>query len=150
LAAGRPTVVNPPEDDLTIADLIHRYWQFAKGHYRKEGKGTSELDNVKYAVRPLRQLYGHTPVKDFGPLALKALRVRMTEDGLSRGVIDSRIGKVKRIFRWAVSEELALASLMHALDTVSGLQQGRTAARAPPWSLWPMTWWMRRCPICPP
>jgi len=35
---------------------------------------------------------GSTLVKDCGPLALKALRERMIEDGLSRGVINSRIG----------------------------------------------------------
>ena len=53
----------------------------------------------------------------------------MIEQGLSRGVINSRIGKIKRMFRWAVSEELAPASLVHALDTVAGLQKGRTEAR---------------------
>lgn len=53
----------------------------------------------------------------------------MIEAGLSRGVINSRIGKIKRVFRWAVSEELAPPSHMHALSTVMGLQKGRTPAR---------------------
>jgi integrase len=130
LASGRPsTVVDSDGGQLTITELCARYWQFAKKHYRKNGKGTSEQDNIKYAIRPLRQLYGRTLVKDFGPLALKALQVRMIDDGLSRGVINSRIGKVKRMFRWAVSEELAPASLDHSLNTVMGLQKGRTKAR---------------------
>lgn len=130
LASGRPsTVVDSDDGQLTITELCARYWQFAEKHYRKNGKGTSEQDNIKYAIRPLRQLYGRTLVKDFGPLALKALQVRMTDDGLSRGVINSRIGKVKRMFRWAVSEELAPASLVHSLSTVMGLQKGRTKAR---------------------
>ncbi len=83
------------------------YWKFAQQHYRKRDKGTSEIDNIRYALRPLKELYAATLVEDFGPLALKALQGRMIEDGLSRGVINSRIGKIKRIFRWAVSEELA-------------------------------------------
>lgn len=88
LASGRPSaVVDSDDGQLTITELCARYWQFAEKHYRKNGKGTSEQDNVKYAIRPLRQLYGRTLVKDFGPLALKALQVRMTDDGLSRGVI---------------------------------------------------------------
>ena len=129
LAAGRPTASDIASHDLTISEICHRYWQFAKQHYRKNGKGTSEQDNIRYALRPLRQLYGRTSVKDFGPLGLKALQSKMIEEGLSRGVINSRIGKVKRMFRWAVSEELAPASLVHSLDTVMGLQKGRTKAR---------------------
>ena len=53
----------------------------------------------------------------------------MVTTGLSRGVINSRIGRIKRVFRWAVSEQLAPPSLVVALDTVMGLQRGRTAAR---------------------
>lgn len=115
--------------ELAISELLTRYWRFARLHYQKRDKGTSELDNIKYALRPLNELYGRTLVKDFGPLALKALQVRMIEDGLSRGVINSRIGKIKRVFRWAVSEELAPPSLTHAQSTVMGLQKGRTKAR---------------------
>ena len=128
LAAGRPTTV-APVGELTISEIILRYHTFAKGHYRKGGRGTSEIDNIKYALRPLRELYGRMPVSEFGPLALKALQAKMIEERLSRGVINSRIGKIKRMFRWAVSEELAPASLVHSLDTVMGLQKGRTKAR---------------------
>jgi hypothetical protein len=56
LAAGRPAVSDTACHDLTIAEICHRYWQFAKQHYRKNGKGTSEQDNIRYALRPLRQL----------------------------------------------------------------------------------------------
>jgi len=129
LAAGRPTSSEVACSNLTISEICHRYWQFAKQHYRKNGKGTSEQDNIRYALRPLRQLYGRASVKDFGPLGLKALQTKMIEEGLSRGVINARIGKVKRMFRWAVSEELAPASLVHSLDAVMGLQKGRTKAR---------------------
>lgn len=129
LAAGRTLPSSDDSPSLTVTELCARYWRFAKGHYRKRGKGTSELDNIRYALRPLRELYGNSDVSDFGPLALKALQVRMIETGLSRGVINSRIGKIKRVFRWAVSEELAPASLMHALSSVMGLQKGRTKAR---------------------
>ena len=53
----------------------------------------------------------------------------MIREDLSRGVINSRIGKIKRLFKWAVSEQLAPPSLCHALATVQGLQRGRTKAR---------------------
>jgi integrase len=68
-------------------------------------------------------------VRDFGPLALKAIQQEMVAAGLSRGVINSRIGKIKRFFRWIVSEQLAPPTLVVGLATVMGLQRGRTPAR---------------------
>ena len=131
LAAGRPSHPVPPSvgQELTIVELCAKYWLYAKGHYRKRGRGTSELDNVRYAIRPLKELYGHTLVGDFGPLALKALQQQMIEQGLSRRVINSRISRVKRLFRWAVSEQLACGHQLISLNAVMGLRRGRTNAR---------------------
>jgi integrase len=128
IAAGRQ-LPSGSLSDLTVSDMLLRYWRFAELHYRKDGKSTHELDNIRYALRPLRRLYGHALVREFGPRSLKALQSHLIEADLSRRVINQRIGIVKRVFRWAVSEELAPAHLSHALSTVSGLQRGRTAAR---------------------
>ena len=65
LAAGRPTIPDS-SSDFAVTELCARYWRFAKQYYRKGGKGTSELDNIKYALRPVKELYGKTLVKDFG------------------------------------------------------------------------------------
>jgi len=90
LATGRPTLSATSQPELTVAEPIVRYWQFASQHDRKRGRGTSELDNVRHALRPLKELYGRTALAEFGPLALKAIQVRMIEDGLSRGVMTPR------------------------------------------------------------
>lgn len=129
MASGRPNTAPAGQNERTIKELLAAYWLFAEQHYRKDGQPTRELDNIRFAVRPLKELYGHTLVRNFGPLSLKALQQRMIEAKLSRGVVNQRIGKIKRVFRWAVSEELAPPSLCHALDAVAGLQRGRTAAR---------------------
>jgi integrase len=68
-------------------------------------------------------------VRDFGPLALKAIQQQMVEAGLSRSGINGRVAKIKRIFRWAASEQLAPPSLLVGLQTVMGLQKGRTSGR---------------------
>lgn len=128
-AAGRPVASTSSPGDLTIAEVADRYFEFAKQHYRKNGESTREVDNVRHALRPLLKLYESTLVGQFGPKALKAIQHHMIQTGLSRRVINSRIGRIKRLFRWAVSEELAPASLSHSLDTVAGLQRGRTEAR---------------------
>jgi len=129
LAAGRQLPMAGDGGDLTIVEMLARYKKFAVQHYRKDGVVTREWENIQDAMEPLRRLYGRTPVRDFGPLALKAIQQEMIASGLSRGVINSRVGKLKRIFRWAVSEQLAPPTLVTGLQTVMGLQRGRTSAR---------------------
>jgi integrase len=48
---------------------------------------------------------------------------------LSRSVINSRIARIVRAFKWAVSEELAPESVWRSLTTVRGLERGRTTVR---------------------
>ncbi len=129
LAGGRQPLATDDDSELSVEEVLARYWVFAEQHYRKRGEPTKELENIRYALRPLRTLYGETAAAQFGPLALKALRVKMIELGLSRKVINQRVGKIKRIFRWAVSEQLIPPSVHQALATVDGLQRGRTNAR---------------------
>ena len=52
-----------------------------------------------------------------------------------RKEINKRIGMIKSMFKWAVSEELLPANCYHALQTVTGLKWGRTSAPAPAPSL---------------
>ncbi len=89
---------------------------------------------MRYALHPLRQLYGDTLAREFGPLKIKAVRQRMVETlDLSRGVINARIKRNKEFFKWAVGEELVPPAVSHALRDVTGLRRGRTTAReAPP------------------
>ena len=129
LAAGRQLPFKLSEAwDLTIVELLARYKRYASGYYRKNGKSTGEWENVEYAIEPLIKLYGRTLVRDFGPLALKAVRQKMVDSGLTRQGINARVNRIKRVFRWAVSEQLAPVDVIIALATVAGLEAGRTAA----------------------
>jgi len=126
--------------DRTVNEVLVGFMAHAEQHYRRaDGTPTSEITDYKLSLRPLKHLYGDTAVKDFGPLALKAVRQLMV-DGyvhpkygpqppLSRKLVNQRIGRVVRVFKWGVSEELVPASVFHALRAVSGLQRGRTPAR---------------------
>jgi integrase len=132
LAAGRQLPKTLEEESPTIVEVLARYWVFAERHYQaKDGRPSKELDNIRYAVRPLKRLYGYSLVRDFGPLALKALQQSMIQDDLCRPVVNSRIGKIKRVFRWAVSEQLCPPAVLQGLNSVMGLQRGRTEAREP-------------------
>ena len=121
----------PGLDRLSVKELLLRYMAFAKTYYvDTQGNPTQELANMKYALRPVRKLFGDVPVEDFGPLDLKTVRQHMIDEAdLSRGVINHRINRIRRVFKWAVSEALAPQGAYEALRAVGGLQQGRTAAR---------------------
>jgi integrase len=132
LANGR-RLPTPPEEQhrgISVNELILAFWKWAEVHYRHEdGEPTSELDNHRLSLRPLRKLYGALPAADFSPLKLKAVRQQMIEAGLCRTEINRRVGRIVRVFRWAVSEELVPESLYRSLATVRGLEKGRTEAR---------------------
>lgn len=116
-------------NDLTVAELVVAYVKFADGYYRKNGKPTGETTNIRYALKGLRQLYGHTLAREFGPLALKATRQHFIDSGLCRNECNRRTRLIVRAFKWAVENELVPASVHHGLKAVSGLRKGRSAAR---------------------
>ncbi|MBP3957173.1 site-specific integrase [Gemmata sp. G18] len=117
-------------DGATVNEVLLAFITFAETHYRRaDGTTTNELDEYKLVSRHVRELYGDRPAAEFGPLALKALRQRFIGAGWARGFINQRVGRVRRVFKWAASEELVPATVYHALATVAGLQRGRSAAR---------------------
>ncbi|MEZ6235856.1 MAG: hypothetical protein R3B68_16875 [Phycisphaerales bacterium] len=65
-----------PPPDLTVAELVDGFFEWADGYYVKNGRPTSEINALNDAVRPLVKLYGLTRAADFGPLALNPLRSR--------------------------------------------------------------------------
>src|SRR5262249_46308700 len=68
-AAGRRLPQVLAAKDITVTELIDLYWSHAEQHYRRpDGTPTSELDDFKLSLRPLKHVYGHSPAKDFGPL----------------------------------------------------------------------------------
>jgi integrase len=138
LANGRQ--LPEPGKDLSIAEVMARYWPWVRSYYRRpDGTETQEVSGFFYSLRPLKHLYALIAAKDFGPLALKAVRNLMIQGyqhpkyghqpPLSRGVINQRIKRIRRMFRWAVEHELVPATVLHALEAVRGLQRGRTEAR---------------------
>jgi integrase len=118
--------------DLTVNELAVEYLKFADEYYLKNGQPSKEPEDIGYAIRPLRQLYGHTLAAEFGPIRLKAVRRAMIDANLCRNEINKRIGKLIRMFKWGVSEELIPGSVFHALQAVAGLRRGRSGVRESP------------------
>ena len=60
--------------EIILTEVIARYWQFAKGYYKRAGRCTREAPGIKQALKPVRELYGSEHAAEFGPMALKAIR----------------------------------------------------------------------------
>ncbi len=125
LPAAHPVGTNPTVNELLLAFLT-----WADGYYRHaDGTPTNEIVELNQSARPLRELYGHTPAVSFGPKALATVRQRMIDNGLCRTLINRRVERVRRAFRWAASEELIPVTVYEALRTVAGLRRGRSEVR---------------------
>jgi len=121
----RPTV-------FRVEDLVAQFWTHAQEYYRKNGEPTGEISKIRDSVRPLLQLFGLRPADTFTPRDLEALQQHVVEEGRwARTTINSRIGVVKRIFRWGTRRGLVSGNTTHALQVVPGLLQTRTTAREP-------------------
>jgi hypothetical protein len=62
---------------------------------------------------------------------LKAVREKMIAEGLSRTTVNGHVARIRQMFRWAVSEELAGATILPGLQAVRDLQPRRSEAREP-------------------
>jgi hypothetical protein len=119
-----------PANDLTVNELILAFYRWAEEYYRHpDARPTSEVDNFRLALRSLRKLYGHTRAADFDSVALEALREQMIAAGLCRTRINHDVGRIRRMFNWAVSKKLVSLVAHRSLQTVEGLRRGRSAAR---------------------
>lgn len=129
---GTAAPVTAQAPQVTVEHVIDGFWTFAQVHYRKpDGTPTSELDNFRQALRPLRRLYGRTSAADFGPMALKALRDHMITLGWCRTHVNKQVSRIRSVFRWAVENEMVPLAAHHGLLAVRGLQRGRCTAPEP-------------------
>ncbi|MFO0788178.1 MAG: site-specific integrase [Pirellulales bacterium] len=128
IAAGRPRAyASEGKAPPTVIEVAAAYLRYARTFY---GDGpNSELHRIKRVIRPLRELYGRTNARDFGPLEFKAVRAKLIDDGLARKVVNQHMGRLARMFKWAASEPMVSADVWRALTTVDGLRRGKSAAR---------------------
>ncbi|TWU08835.1 Tyrosine recombinase XerC [Symmachiella macrocystis] len=114
--------------DITVGDLVQRYRAFAHDHYRKNGRQTSEVSALESVLRVIEKSHSKTYAADFGPKALIQVRDKMIALGWKRISVNKQAGRIRRMFKWAASEELLSSSVYHDLMTVQGLESGRSCA----------------------
>lgn len=128
--ATSPTKSAVAHSDITVAEVLVAYLSHAARYYADAtGKPTKELGNMKAALKPVRELCADMPAAEFGPRALAAVRHRMIDLGWCRSLVNHQTDRVRRVMKWAASEELIPGTTYQALRTLTGLRRGRTEAR---------------------
>lgn len=88
--------------DITIIELVAKFWAHCETFYRKpDGSPTTEVANFRHALKPLKALYGYSKASEFGPQSLKAVRQRMIDMGWCRTFINKQIARLKYVVQWA-------------------------------------------------
>jgi integrase len=115
-----------------INELILAYQEHADEYYRgPDREPTGEANNAKMAMRPLKKLYGSTPIATFGIDALEVVRNQMVADGMARSTINKRVNLIRRMFRWGVEKRLVSPAVCGAMLMLKGLKRFRSNAHEP-------------------
>lgn len=117
-------------------ELVVAYNEYAKEHYKRvDAFGNQfiarEYRDMRSALRIVLELHGDDLAHEFGPRNLKAIQRWMVREKYARSHINHTIGRIKRFYRWACSEELIPPETYHKLTCVRGLQSGELGAKEP-------------------
>ena len=127
LAAGRTVMCHPTETNvggITVGELILAFWPHVQQYYRHpDGTPTSEVDEFRNSLKPLRKLYSELPVNSFLSLELEVVRAVMIQAGNCRGVVNQRIGRIRRMFKWGVSKKLVSGTVVYELQSVPRIRR---------------------------
>jgi integrase len=130
-ARGRQLPASAAADSgLSVNEVLLAYWQHVEVHYRlADGTPSSEVSNIRLALRPLKELFGHTPADDFDAPSLDLVRKKMIGNGRCRNRVNKDTARIKRVFKWAASQKMVDVRVCQQLATVEGLRAGRSTAR---------------------
>ena len=84
---------------------------------------SSSLTNYRLAGRYLAETFAITPVSEFGPNSLRAVREKIVASGVSRQYINKLVGVIRSIFNWGVSHEMVSAETAGSLKYVRAIGQ---------------------------
>ena len=115
--AGRP--------DLTVNELILRYWDVRRGAITSAtASPPASWTTSRMPSGTSGRLYGPTPAACSARVALKAVRKAMIDAGLARNTINARVGKIRRMFKWAVADELVPPAVLQGSRPSRGSRPG--------------------------
>lgn len=121
----RPDATGLSVSEICLAFMLHAQTEYVDA---VTGKPSKEYDCYKFAVKPLRELFGSIPAESFGPNSLRVVRERYISNGWTRSFIGKTVSRIRHIWRWAVSREMISATSLEALRSLEPLKRGKSAA----------------------
>src|SRR5262245_3491265 len=119
-----------PNDRPTVNELILGYLKHARDYYRPNHGENKEAGCINDALAVLQeQGFAREPADAFRPRDLKKVREAMVAKNWSPTYVNSQVNRVKRMFAYAVEEDLVPGSVYHALLAVKGLRKGTPGVR---------------------
>lgn len=115
-------------EPIRVKDVFETFRAFAETRYAFQNQ---ERFRVNQLADEMIKHYGNELASDFGPRKLKEVRQRWIDKGLSRPYTNRLTNLVKRVFRYAVSEELVDVATYQKLQTVEALRFGTCEAKEP-------------------
>ena len=115
--------------EMTVGQLALAYFGHAQTYYVKNGEVTSEVHCIRNAIKPLVRLFDAIQVRDFSPQKLRVVRTALIDGGCARSTINSQIGRLVRMFRWAVGQEFVSPTIVAGLEAMEPLRRGRSGVR---------------------
>jgi integrase len=123
---------------FTIARLCGQYLLWARSTYRKRGKPTTHVTNIRYAMRALRDACGPELAADFSAPKLAALREAMIPGGRggeahAASTVNDRLSIIRAAFAWGrekghVTREVA-NDLLHVRRVIAGRSKAKPAKK---------------------
>ncbi len=113
---------------VTFGQLSQMYRKYAEKHYVKNGRQTSEVKLISYALRWMNKVARGVLLVNISPRHLKDARQQMIKAGLTRGTVNKFTQRIRRAVKWAVGEELCPSSVLVGLQAVPDLVRGRSPA----------------------
>ena len=114
----------PSPAGLRVDELVASYLDHALGYYSHK-----EYLGFVSACGPLLAEAEDLPVARFSAVLLARVRRRMIALGWARTMCNKQVNRIRRVFRWGVSQDLVPTSVMESLRSLDPLRKGRTKAR---------------------
>ncbi len=117
-AQNAEAVVGPSVASLCLRFIAEKLPKYAD----------AEQHSFRGAIKIVGELFGETPVHEFGPIRLRLVRDEMIKKGWSRVYINKQIKRVRHVFNWGVGWEIVPESTAAALGKVEPLAAGESIA----------------------
>lgn len=127
--ATRQSALHTEPDGLTLDQVCSKFLSWAATYYRHpDGTHTGETYNCELALRELRSRYRDKYINEITYHDILRARDNMVEQGITRQVINQRVGIWKRLFAWALDARLCTAHVKAEVWAINSLKRNRSPA----------------------